>query len=186
MPIKYKTIATSLTVNVQGSSADESISAEIDGRSEACGGLNKGKTNFRPGDNYWFLVFAPKDATGVTVAFCTTGSASIVGTTAYEKPFEEIDFDNSDEAKLSRWALSGFSYHPLGNESVGAVRLDPNDSITLIASQKGYGSGYASYATLAHKGMGTIPADYNPNKKPAIPIKLFITAQVPDLEGCGG
>ncbi len=184
MAERYKTIHTSITIGVQTQNGDESISAQIDGRPEACGGLNKGKTSFRPGDNYWFLVFAPKNAINVTVAFTTVGSASISGTTDFEIPYEDITFDNTDEAKLSKWASSGFDYTDQGS-TVGDVTL-ADDSITLIAKKIGYGGGYASYTTRPYKGSGNIPADYDTSKIPLVPIKLFITAQVPDTEGCGG
>jgi len=177
MPIKTKKISATLTVNVELAKAgDGGIKAWMN----EC--ANGGKTTFRPGDTYYFLVTVPSNATGLSVK-ANHGTANIGGKPETIPREEDIEFDDAYEATLSEPADSGFSYEWDGATTCGDVTLG-DDKMTLTTKNKGDGTLLVSYSTNAIPGQGTIPPNFKQllEEKPRTQIRLRISALVPDLD----
>jgi len=184
MPVKKKTIRASLTVNVdEPKSGEGGLSAWIDDRPAPCG-LNGGKTSFKPGDTYHFLVTKPANAENLRVTNVSVGSASISGKVVPVYKEDDLEFNDSSEATLSNSADSGFNADWSGASTCGDYVLQA-DKMTVSTKNKGDGSLLASYYTNAVAGQGIVPANYYQMKeeKPRLQIKIWLAAEVPDLGG---
>lgn len=107
-----KVVTASLTVSfeAQETSGDGFLSWEVDDRSEADGGLNKGDTSFAPGDTAWLLLF--KESSVTLDETFTSGGTLTIGASGQIKSFKGVDAEyvtvtNSYTANLSKPANSG-------------------------------------------------------------------------------
>jgi len=176
MPTKTKRISATLTVNVELATAGQGgIKAWLN----EC--ANGGKTTFRPGDTYHFLVTVPANATGLSVK-ANHGTASIGGKSETIPREEDIEFDDAYEATLSEPADS-FSYEWDGATTCGDVTLG-DDKMTLTTKNKGDGTLLVSYSVRAIGGQGTVPTNFKQilEEKPRTQIRLRISALVPDTD----
>ena len=84
------------------------LQAEVDGRDASDGGLNKGKTNFIPGDEVYFLVYKSTEL-GTPVLSHTLpspGTVTSAGSGSIEVD-EFVTFANATEASLPHPANNG-------------------------------------------------------------------------------
>lgn len=177
--VKTKRISATLTVNVDESKSDGgSLSAWI----EPC--LNDGKSSFKPGDTYFFLVTVPANASNLRVSSINYGSASLTGKTVAFPKQDTLEFDDAYEATLSNPADSGFSSKWDGVSTCGAWTLGA-DKVTVTTKTRGDGTLLVDYNTTAYVGQGTVPANFYDILKvePRAQIRLRIAADVPDTSG---
>ncbi len=96
-------MATNATIRVSfgiqgGASAAYHLSAEVDSRDLAAGGLNGGKTSFEPGDTVKILVYKSSNVTIDSVT-ASSGSASLGGSSIVTKN-TEVMFEDTKTASL--------------------------------------------------------------------------------------
>jgi len=177
MPTKTKRISATLTVNVELATAGQGgIKAWLN----EC--ANGGKTTFRPGDTYHFLVSVPSNATGLSVKV-NHGTARVGGNPVPVPHEEDIEFNDSYEATLGDPADSGFTHEWDGESDCGDVTLG-EDKMSLTTKNRGDGTLLVSYSTNAIPGQGTIPPNFADvlKEKPRTQIRLRISALVPDTD----
>jgi len=110
------------------------LSAEIDTRPTAAGGLNNGQTGFAPGSVVYLLVYRSARVR-VASAATSAGSLSATGSSATVTFTEDVSFTNSKEASLSRPVASINSVTWLGS-SLGTLEIQ-SDRVTVRAASSG-------------------------------------------------
>ena len=141
--------------NPDGTGTAGHMSAEVDTRPE---GLNHGKSAFSPGETVYLLVY-PSENVSITDTLCSAGSLTAHGTTVVSVT-EELMFEETDTASLSKPARSGLSQSIWYGRSLGPLSVSP-DKITLKASSKGVGVVKVTYDTLAQIYALSSPAMLN-------------------------
>jgi hypothetical protein len=122
---------------------DAHLSAEIDTRPD---GLNGGRSSFSPGETAYILVYKTDNVT-ITDTICSAGSLSAYGS-AVVTVTEELTFEDSDTANLSKPARAGLSQSVWYGRSLGGLTLQP-DKVTVKASSKGVAVVKVTYDALA-------------------------------------
>lgn len=129
--------------NPDGTGTSGHLSAEIDTRPD---GLNGGRVSFSPGETAYILVYK-SDNVSITDTISSAGSlsaqSSIVVTVT-----EELMFEDSDTAQLSKPARSAISQSVWYGRSLGGLTLQP-DKITVKAQAKGVAVAKVTYDALA-------------------------------------
>lgn len=136
-------ITTTLTVQF-GQDSQGHLTAEIDGRTAAEGGLNSGNNSFVPGDIAYFLVYK---STGVTIDSITTsdGSVSYVGTAVV--PQEDVlIFSNERQASINKPLKPG--------QALTKVWMGTDLGALSVASDQGT-------VTSATSGVAVAKVNYN-------------------------
>lgn len=141
--------------NPDGSEAPGHLSAEVDSRP---GGLNGGRTAFQPGETVYLLVYR-SDNVSITDTTCSAGSLSSQGT-ATVSVTEELMFEDSDTAQLSKPARSSLSQSAWYGRSLGSISLQ-SDKVTVKAATKGVGVAKVTYDALALVYALSSPATLN-------------------------
>jgi len=131
------------------------LSAEIDSRPTAAGGLNNGQTGFAPGSILYLLVYRSAHVR-VASASTSAGSLSATGSSATVTLTEEVSFTNSRDVSLSRPVVSISSVTWLGS-SLGALAVQP-DRVTVQAASSGVAVARVTYTAQAEVWRLTTPA----------------------------
>ena len=146
---------TSVTASIIVQFGDEAnanthVSIEIDSRSEADGGLNKGKTSFKPGDTVYLLVHKSVNVT-LTDHTSSAGVLTKLPGQIYVKneDNEEVSFSDSDEASASKPVYNDFEYTWMGS----------NHDLGSILPSTGYPNLKANSKTLYEVGIASISYD---------------------------
>ena len=167
------TFTTSLVVNFT-TSGDDSISAEIDSRTD---GFNSGKTSFGPGDEPAFLVFGPVGFIIDTIRTTLGGITSLGGASIEET--EDLNFAGETSAALAKVSGSITSAQWIGN-SPGTATLQADKKTFKIpnppAGQKaGIGVLRVKYMAnaYAYRLVG-VPATVNGES--SFPVLIVIDA----------
>ena len=111
-----RTVTTTLLVDFGGAGdGGDALIAEVDSRPD---GLNKGKTNFAPGEEVFILVYRGSNVT-ITDVVASAGKVSLRPALSPQITEQEQDvvFSNKREEGLSRPVnVDGFSHEWLGND----------------------------------------------------------------------
>lgn len=134
-------MATNATIRVSfgvSGMGEESyyISAEVDDRDAADGGLNGGVTSFSPGDPVAILVYHSANI-NVDSVTASAGSASIGGSVTVTKKDVECIFENTKTASISIPAQSISNQRWIG-QSLGTASLTA-DKQNVQVGNKGLG-----------------------------------------------
>jgi len=129
--------------NPDGSQANGHLSAELDSRP---GGLNGGRVAFSPGETVYILVYK-SDNVSVTDTICSAGSLSAQGSVVVTVS-EELMFEDSDTATLSKPARTGLSQALWYGRSLGGLTLQ-SDRVTVKAQTKGVAVVKVTFDALA-------------------------------------
>ena len=157
-------VTASLTVSFSETSTGggAGLVLEVDDRAAADGGLNKGNTSFRPGDNVFYLLYVASKVT-VQQHGVTAGVRSGAG--SGERVVEEfLSFTDSQEASLRYPATSAVEMEWLGyfrtDDGAAAVTKQVIDQQTVRLSAPVAGFLRCRYraAYSAHK-LASVPTD---------------------------
>jgi len=120
-------VTATVTVGFGVTAGADSLLAEVDGRT---GGLNKGKTNFRPGDDVYMLVYK---SANVSIVDFVASHGSLAYDSGNSPQVIAIDdilvFANEREASVSKPVSGAWTRTWLGG-SLGNMALDA-DQITF-------------------------------------------------------
>ncbi|MFC7422047.1 hypothetical protein ACFQNF_19495 [Iodobacter arcticus] len=134
-------ITSSITVQFD-SSQQGFLSAEIDSRPD---GLNRGRSQFKPGDVVWLLVYA---SPLVTYGMPILSEGSILrGTDQIITQSDVINLQNTAESKLSKPASSALVVQWYGN-NLGAMTLG-DDKMSISTERAGVAVAKVKYSAKA-------------------------------------
>jgi len=176
MPTPVKTITTSITIGLDKSTSEGSLSAEIDNRPAPCG-LNNGKTNFMPGDRVAILVYEPLN-TVAHRAYASDGNAYFSGSDSRSFT-DKLKFSNSDKATLSKPANGAVSVLRVNaNATTGALTGPLADGITMKTAKVGRGNYKVKFSAAFQILYLQIPGGFDGDE-----IDVDIEADIPTDEG---
>lgn len=145
------TITTSIVIDFKSSSeGDALLTAEVDGYPEVDGGLNKGETSFKPGDQPAYLVFYSSNVSILDHVTSLSGGAGYLSLGTRLVDVEEfVTFANEKEVSLSKPAASSVSVTWYGT-NLGSVTLNDSKTKLQVASE-GVAVAKVSYKATAHQ-----------------------------------
>jgi hypothetical protein len=133
--------------------ANAHLSAEVDSRPT---GLNGGRTNFKPGEVCWFLIYMSDnvqlDGEPISSAGTITAGATVTGI----NKTQEIVFNNEDSSSI-QVPSTGITTTKWLGRSLGALTLIGNKA-TVKAGSKGVAVAKVTYTCNAKSYSITAPA----------------------------